>query len=384
VYQAGVRSEARQGAILEAAQDAIITMDDRLSVSEFNPAAERMFGRSKTDVIGQSLEHLLPASTRETQLDAFRRYLATGAGPLVDRHLEIRAMRADGSEFPVEVTVARVGGGRHAALTGFFRDVTGRRALEEQLRQSQKLEAIGRLASGVAHDFNNVLMSVIGSAELILMQLGPDDPLRGEAEEIKEAVRRGTDLSGQLLALGRRQAKAPKLLALGDVVSGMRTMLRRLISADIDLQILCEPAKGLVMADPAQIEQVVLNLVINARDAMAGGGRLTVALTEVATEDPVELARVEGHAGRYVRLSVSDTGSGIDATTRARLFEPFFSTKEQGRGTGLGLSIVHGIVKQSGGFIAVDSEPGRGSTFFIYLPLAEEQKPAAALTSSRP
>jgi two-component system, cell cycle sensor histidine kinase and response regulator CckA len=272
-----------------------------------------------------------------------------------------------------------VSGDSRAALTGFIRDITERRVLEEQLRQSQKLEAIGRLASGVAHDFNNILMSIMGSADLILMELPSDDPARGEAMEIKEAVRRGAALPRQLLAFSRRQATIPRLFELGEVIAGMDSMLRRLIGPEIEFEIVRASTLIMVMADLAQVEQVVLNLVINARDAMPGGGRLVVRVEEVDLHDPADLTQVEGRAGRYARLSVSDTGTGIDEKTRARLFEPFFTTKEQGKGTGLGLSIVYGIVRQSGGYISVVSELGHGATFLIHLPTAAALEPAPAL-----
>jgi signal transduction histidine kinase len=264
-------------------------------------------------------------------------------------------------------------------MTIFVRDITERRALEEQLRQSQKLEAIGRLAGGVAHDFNNILMSIMGSADVLLMELGPSDQARDEVTEIKHSVQRGAGLTRQLLAFSRRQATRQQLFPLAEVVRGMDTMLRRLIGPEIEFDIVSPPQPMTVMADPAQIEQVVLNLVINARDAMPQGGHLTVRVDEIEFDEAGAVTHVEGRTGRYVRLSVSDTGTGIDEQTRAKLFEPFFTTKEQGKGTGLGLSIVYGIVKQSGGYINVVSEVGRGATFIIYLPAATAPVPTAAM-----
>jgi PAS domain S-box-containing protein len=368
MYRAGAESEARQGAILEAAHDAIITMDAALNIREFNPAAEQMFGHARLDMLGRSVERLLPPADSAQHLSALKEYLARGAGPLADGQLEMTGLKADGSEFPVELSVARIGAESRAVLTGFLRDVTERRALEEQLRQSQKLEAIGRLAGGVAHDFNNILMSIMGSADLLLMQIARDDPARDEATEIKQSVDRGAGLTRQLLAFSRRQAKSSRLFALGDVVRGMDTMLRRLMGPEIELEIVTPAAPLSVVADSGQIEQVVLNLVVNARDAMAEGGRITVKVEEAHVDEAAAVALTEGNAGTYVRLSVADTGTGIDEATRAKLFEPFFTTKEQGKGTGLGLSIVYGIVKQSHGYITVASEPGRGATFLIYLP----------------
>jgi signal transduction histidine kinase len=271
-----------------------------------------------------------------------------------------------------------------ALLTGFIRDVTERRALEEQLRQSQKLEAIGRLAGGVAHDFNNILMSIMGAAELLLMQMSSDDPARSEAIEIKQSVERGAGVTRQLLAFGRRQATRTRLFALGDVVTGMETMLRRLLGPEIDFSIVSGPAPVMVQADSGQIEQVVMNLVINARDAMPEGGRLTVQVDDVELDEAAATTLVEGQAGLYGRLSVSDTGTGMTEQTRAKLFEPFFTTKEEGKGTGLGLSIVYGIVKQSRGYITVASKHGRGTTFTIYLPGVSVPDPVAPVTVSAP
>ena len=348
MYRTGADSEARQGAILEAAHDAIITMDSDLNIREFNPAAEQMF----------------------------KRYITSGEGPLAGRQLEMTAMRDDGAEFPVELTVSRIAGDSRAVITGFIRDITERRALEERLRQSQKLEAIGRLAGGVAHDFNNVLMSIMGSADLLLMEVTADESVRGEVTEIKESVRRGAALTRQLLAFSRRQATSPRLFDPSEIISGMDTMLRRLMGPEIDFDVVRAQASTPVRADPAQIEQVVLNLVVNARDAMPEGGRLTVKVEEIELDDTAATTHVEGRAGRYVCLSVSDTGTGIDEKTRRKLFEPFFTTKEEGKGTGLGLSIVYGIVKQSGGHISVVSEPGHGATFLIYLPMATSPEPS--------
>jgi PAS domain S-box-containing protein len=380
MYRAGVASEARQGAILEAAHDAIITMDQHLNIREFNPAAEQMFGYERMNILGRNVELLLPAATRAGTLDSLTTYMTSGEGPLARRRLELTGLRSDGTEFPVELTVARMGADNKSLMTGFVRDITEQRALEEQLRQSQKLEAIGRLAGGVAHDFNNILMSIMGAADLLLMQLTGDHPAaRDEASEIKQSVERGAGLTRQLLAFSRRQKTRPRLFALDAVVGGMDTMLRRLIGPEIELVIVRGAEPTTVMADSGQLEQVVLNLVINARDAMPEGGRITVRVDEIDLDETGVMAFAEARPGRYARLSVSDTGTGIDEATRGKLFEPFFTTKEQGKGTGLGLSIVYGIVKQSGGHISVASEPGRGAMFLIYLPAMTAPEPSPAI-----
>jgi len=375
MYRAGKEAEARQGAILEAAHDAIITMDSQLNIREFNPAAETMFGHQRLSILGKTVGLLLPPSGRAAQVEAFHRYISRGEGPLSGRHVEVVAMREDGTEFPVEISVSRVSGDSQSVVTGFIRDITERRALEEQLRQSQKLEAIGRLAGGVAHDFNNILMSIVGSADLLLMNIGPGDPDHAEVHEIKESVRRGAALTRQLLAFSRRQATVPKVFDLREVIGGMDTMLRRLMGPEIDFVVSRGPSPAVVHADPAQIEQVALNLAVNARDAMPKGGRLTLSVGEMELAGLPAVSAVEGKAGRYAFLSVADTGTGIDEATRARLFEPFFTTKEQDKGTGLGLSIVYGIVKQSNGYISVTSERGQGATFVVYLPTVAAAEP---------
>jgi len=380
VYRASVEVEARQGAILEAAHDAILTIDPQLNIREFNPAAERMFGHPRMDILGRNVELLLPPADRAAHLSAFSRYLTKGDGPLARRLIELTCVKADGTEFPGELTVARLGTDSHAIITGFVRDITERRLLEEELRQSQKLEAIGRLAGGVAHDFNNILMSIVGAADLMLLDLQEGSLAFNEAHEIKRSVQRGASLTRQLLAFSRRQATRPQLLTLNDVVGGMDTMLRRLIGPEIEIEMVLEADATKVRADPSQLEQVVLNLVVNARDAMPGGGRITVKIDSVRLDATAAINVVEGRAGDYARLTVSDTGMGMTEQTKAHLFEPFFTTKEQGRGTGLGLSIVYGIAKQNGGYITVVSEVGRGASFVIWLPAAGATAPAAMPT----
>jgi len=259
-----------------------------------------------------------------------------------------------------------------AVLYDNYRRLQREALLEEQLRQSQKIEAIGRLAGGVAHDFNNLLTVITGHSELILSCLRQDDPLRKDIKEIKRASERAASLTRQLLAFSRRQVLQPKVLNLNSIVADMDKMLRRLIGEDIDLVTILSPALWRVKADPGQIQQVILNLAINARDAMPGGGRLTIETANVEVDKTYSRRYADVQPGPYVMLTVSDTGCGMDEETRAHIFEPFFTTKEQGKGTGLGLSTAYGIIKQSEGFIEVQSEPNRGSVFKIYLPRVAE------------
>ncbi|MGH3103067.1 MAG: ATP-binding protein [Gaiellaceae bacterium] len=281
---------------------------------------------------------------------------------------EYRLLAGDGRPVWVldETVLVRDEDGRSMFRHGFFLDVTAQKEaeheqarLEEELRQSQKMESVGRLAGGVAHDFNNLLMAISGYGDLALARLGPDaGALRANLEGIKQAAERATSLTRQLLAFSRKQILQPKVLDLNGVVAGMDGLLRRLIGEDVEVVTVFDPAVGRVEADPGQLEQVLVNLAINARDAMPGGGTLTI---ETASAPP----------GR-VLLSVSDTGSGIDPETKKRIFEPFFTTKDMGKGTGLGLSTVYGIVAQSGGSIEVESTPGAGATFRVYLPVVEQ------------
>lgn len=262
--------------------------------------------------------------------------------------------------------------GRNAALV-VAQDITERKRLEEQLHQSQKMEAIGRLAGGIAHDLNNILMVIIGYGELLLDRYRDElDPLHKELEQIRKAGERAAALTQQLLIFSRKQVLQPQILGLNLVVADMVKMLQRVIGEDIDLNIALEPALGHVEADPSQIEQVILNLVVNARAAMPQGGKLTIETANVELDETYAHWHAGVKPGPYVMLAVSDTGCGMDAETKAHLFEPFFTTKAQGQGTGLGLATVYGIVKQSGGDIWVYSELGQGATFKVYLPQVEE------------
>jgi two-component system cell cycle sensor histidine kinase/response regulator CckA len=257
-----------------------------------------------------------------------------------------------------------------------------RKHLEEQLRQSQKMEAIGRLAGGIAHDFNNLLTAIIGYSQLLLSRLNEDDPMRMEIVEIEKSGRRAASLTSQLLAFSRKQVIQPRVLDLNSVISDLDKMLRRVIGEDIDLINVLNRTLAPVKMDPGQVEQIIMNLAVNGRDAMPRGGRLIIETRNVEFDEHFTESEVLIPPGSYVLLSVSDTGCGMDIETQARIFEPFFTTKPAGKGTGLGLSTVYGIVKQSGGDICFQSEPGRGTTFKVYLPTADGRVEAVSPRST--
>jgi two-component system cell cycle sensor histidine kinase/response regulator CckA len=364
--------EARKRAILDAAIDAIVAIDHEGRITEFNPAAEQMFGWARKDIIGRQIaETIIPPALRDRHRQGFRRYLTTGESTILGRRLQLTAVHADGREFPVELTVHRVVYPGPPTFSAFIRDLTESRRLEEQLLQAQKMESVGRLAGGIAHDFNNLLTAISGYSQLAL-----DDPeatprVKADLEQIVTAAARATELTGQLLAFSRRQVMQPIALHLGAELQNITPMLHRLLREDVNLVTSIDPAVGHVLADPGQLTQVILNLVVNARDAMPTGGTVTVEARNIDLDTEYAQGHPEVVPGPYVMLSVTDTGVGMDEATRARLFEPFFTTKEQGKGTGLGLATVYGIVKQSGGHIWVYSEPDHGTVFKVYLPRVE-------------
>ncbi|MGH9557424.1 MAG: PAS domain S-box protein [Terriglobales bacterium] len=306
-------------------------------------------------------------------------------------NVEAEWKRKDGQSITVRLNGRVVPGPRpkNPSLEFIAEDVTAQRSLEAQFRQSQKMEAVGRLAGGVAHDFNNLLTVISGYADLILQQLDSDDPMRREMGQINKAAERAALLTRQLLAFSRQQMLEPRVLQLNDVVTGIEPMLRRLLGEDIRLITRLRPGLGRTKADPGQMEQVIMNLAVNARDAMPKGGELIIETSETFLDKSFAHDQPTVKPGRYVQFSVTDTGTGMDEETLARVFEPFFTTKERGKGTGLGLSTVYGIVKQSDGYIWAQSKPGKGASFQLYLPLveipvAQPADPEPARTTEKP
>jgi PAS domain S-box-containing protein len=360
-------SEALYRKVIEASFDGIGITEGGV-VRDANRGFAEMFGYAQDEVIGK----LILDFVADESVEAIRQRLAEE----MEGTYELVGKRKDGSKVLLEATARTHNiGGRPGRLTA-LRDVTQKRQLEEQYRQAQKMEAVGRLAGGVAHDFNNLLTVITSCTELLLMDTGECDPRRDNLEEIRKAAQGAAALTRQLLAFSRQQVVEPKLVTIEEVVVTAEKMLQRLIGEDVELVAVLSDAPATVRIDPSQLEQVIMNLAVNARDAMPDGGKLTLETSAVELDEVYARTHWPAIPGRFAMLAVSDTGIGMTDQTKTRIFEPFFTTKEVGRGTGLGLATVYGIVKQSGGFIWVYSEPGAGATFRIYLPRVDES-PAA-------
>jgi PAS domain S-box-containing protein len=383
VAERGLRELA---ALVEWSDDAIVAENFDSVITSWNAAAEKMYGYSSSEVIGKSAEIIAPPEKLQEVASNVARARSGEAF-----RLETQRMAKDGRLMNVALTVSPIkdNEGHVVGISTIARDITDRKKLEDQLRQSQKMEAIGRLAGGIAHDFNNLLSIIVGYTYVLQSSLPEGDTLRGSADQVMHAAEKASALTRQLLAFSRRQVLQPEVISLNDVIGGIEKMLPRLIGEDIDLRTVKSPSLKRVKADPSQIEQVIMNLVVNSRDAMPEGGKLTIETTDVYF-GPDEAAHHGVRSGNYVLLAVTDSGMGMDAQTRAHIFEPFFTTKEPGRGTGLGLATVYGIVSQSNGYIWVYSELGKGTTFKIYFPATTEtgepsrisQHPQLSLTGS--
>jgi PAS domain S-box-containing protein len=363
------QSEERYRDLVENAHDIIYSHDLEGNYTSVNKAGEQITGYTREEALKMNLMQTVAPEYLEGTREMIRKKLA---GEKVTAY-ELEVIAKDGHRVTLEVNTKLVmQDGVAVGVQGIARNITERKQLEDQLRQSQKMEAVGRLAGGVAHDFNNLLTAIIGYSELSIRKLKAEDPLRHNIEEIKKAGERATNLTRQLLAFSRKQVLQPKVLDINTVVSDVEKMLHRLIGEDIDLRTLLAPELGSIKADPGQIEQVILNLVVNARDAMPHGGEMTIETENVYLDAEYAKHHIAVEPGPYVMLAVSDNGCGMDEEIRAQIFEPFFTTKEQGKGTGLGLSTVYGIIKQSKGSIWVYSEVEQGTTFKVYLPRVDE------------
>ena len=353
----------------EHISDGVLIDDQKGRILYANDRFLKIFGFSQKDLLDMDSFRFVAPEWRERVRNYHTQYLA---GEDVPDRFEFEGLKKSGSKIWLEVGVAVVErDGVSQGIQSLVRDITNRKILEAQLLQSQKLDAIGRLAGGIAHDFNNLLTVIKGHAEFILLDLSEAHPIRPDAEGIRKAADRASLLTQQLLAFSRQQILQPRVLDLRRIVSGLQRMLSRLLSEDIQLVTSFSQDKGCVFADESQIEQVIVNLVINARDAMKSGGKLTIEVSNVDIDEYSLVTNPDLHPGRYMQLSISDTGCGMNADTQARIFEPFYSTKLSEKGSGLGLAMVYGIIKQSDGVIEVSSEPDVGTTFMVYLPRVE-------------
>ena len=368
--------EEQLQAVITAAPIPIVSLDLDENVTLWNPAAERVFGWSESEVIGRRIPYVPEGLSEESE---HLRQLTRDGGTVEGE--EITRLRKDGQHLQLRMWVGPLHdeNGTICGSTGLFQDITYERLVEEQLRQSQKMDAIGQLAGGIAHDFNNLLTPIIGYCDLILT--GDDDVGPSVKEDVmlmRDTAERASRLTRQILTFSRRQPLEPKMLNINDVVSTMEPLLRRTLGEDIELSTTYSPDPAIAEVDGQQLQQALLNLVVNARAAMPSGGRLTLQTANVNLDGRYQLTHPDVAPGRYVLLAVADTGAGMTPEVQAHIFEPFYTTKAPGEGTGLGLSTVHGIVKQSGGHIDVHSEVGQGSTFTIYLPRAQGHAESSA------
>jgi PAS domain S-box-containing protein len=368
------QSETRYGFMVDKVPFAIISFDPRYNILEWNRAAERIFGWSREEVVGRNeFELIIP----EKNMEEMKQLLDSYAQGSTEIKSNINQnLRKDGTIITCrwqDVIIRDSEGGVEGILATAI-DVTEQARLEEQLNQAQKLESVGRLAGGMAHDFNNLLTTILGYSELISMDQSLNDTVAEGIEDIRKSAERGARLIRQLLAFSRKQILQPRLINLNELITDLEKMLKRLIEENIDLITKLEPEIKQIEADPVQIEQVIMNLAVNSRDAMAEGGKLIIETGNIYLDEDYCRVHSVVQPGDYVMLAVSDNGHGMDEETRRQVFDPFFTTKEVGKGTGLGLATVYGIVKQSGGYVWVYSEPDQGTTFKIYLPQIKEDQ----------
>ena len=385
--------ESHLRSILETVPEAMVVIDDAGEMISFSKAAEKLFGYSADEVCGRNVRLLMPNPDRDRHDGYIARYVATGERRIIGFGRVVTGQRKDGTTFPMELAIGEAATNGKRIFTGFIRDLTSRHKMEEELRQAQKMEAVGQLTGGIAHDFNNLLTVISGNLEMIERRLDDKD-LRVLLREAQDAAEDGAKLTGQLLAFGRRQTLTPKLTDIGQLVSNFADLLRRTLGEAIELRTVVTGAGHTALVDGAQLQNALLNLALNARDAMPRGGRLTVEISRRRLDADYAQEHPQLRIGDYVLLSVADTGIGMSAEVQQRAFEPFFTTKGVGAGTGLGLSMAFGFARQSGGDLQLQSELGKGTTLQLFLPAAapapvqpeqrpEEAPPAASQPQSR-
>jgi len=365
------QSEAKYRSVVENTNEAILVIQDGRLVFA-NPRATQITGCSSSQLTTRSLEDLVHPDDRQMVADLLAGTLNGEPLPEFQAYRLLRPRKEDRVAW-VDMSAVQITWEGSPAILSFLSDVTERKHLEDQFRQAQKMESVGRLAGGIAHDFNNLLTAINGFASLLELELPPSDPKREYATAIRKAGERAAKLTSQLLAFSRKQIIQPQVVSLNGVVRGMEQMLRRIIGEDVEMETVLASSLWPVMVDATQTEQVIINLAVNARDAMPTGGKLTIETANVVLDDRFVVEHLGSRPGEHVVLTVRDNGVGMSEEVKSHLFEPFFTTKEEGKGTGLGLATAYGIVKQNGGYIWCDSEEGHGTAFTIYLPRCREQ-----------
>jgi PAS domain S-box-containing protein len=363
---------ARLRAVVDTAVDGVILIDATGKVLMFNPACERLFGYRTDEVIGQNVKMLMPSPYREEHDQYIENYRSTGERKIIGIGREVVGRRRDGSTFPMDLSVGEAKLEGESTFVGIIHDLTDRKKTEEQLVQAQKMETVGQLSGGIAHDFNNLLTVIIGNGELLKEKMKSRADLRQICDSIIGAGDRGAELTRRLLAFSRRQTLKPTIIDCNALVEGMRLLLRRTLREDIEITTSLDPDIWAGFADVAQLESAILNLALNAQDAMPGGGTLTISTGVARLDEHYRDTHPEVVVGDYVLIAVTDDGEGMTEEVRLRVFEPFFTTKDVGKGSGLGLSMVYGFIKQSNGHVAIYSELGLGTTVRLYLPISQD------------
>jgi PAS domain S-box-containing protein len=376
--QALRESMARLTAVVETAVDGFILIDSRGRILLFNPACERLFGYRAEEVFHENVKMLMPPTYSQHHDDYIKNFLRTGERKIIGIGREVIGMRKDGSTFPMDLSVGEAKQDGESIFVGIIHDLTARKQTEEQLRQAQKMEMVGQLSGGIAHDFNNLLTVIVGNAEHLSEQLRARPDLQRIAGDLCQAGERGAELTQRLLAFSRRQLLHPRAVNCHELLDSVRKLLRRTLRENIEIEIAPNSLEILAFADRAQLESSVLNLALNAQDAMPNGGHLTLSTGLASLDDHYGALHPEITAGEYAMIAVTDDGVGMTAEVVARAFEPFYTTKEVGKGSGLGLSMVYGFAKQSNGHVSIYSEVGLGTTVRIFLPhvTAKGQKPS--------
>jgi PAS domain S-box-containing protein len=373
--------EAHLRSILETVPESMIVIDEAGLISSFSAASEALFGYSAAEVRGRNVRMLMPSPDREAHDGYINNYLQTGERRIIGYGRIVTGLRKDGTTFPMELAVGEAIADGRRIFTGFVRDLSSRQRIEEELRQAQKMEAVGQLTGGVAHDFNNLLTVISGNLEMLEGKIS-DPKLLTLLQEARDATDDGAKLTGQLLAFGRRQPLAPRSTDVGRLVQGFSDLLGRSIGESIELRTVVRSESCMALVDGSQLQNALLNLSLNARDAMPRGGKLVVDISCVKIDSDYAQMYAEVHSGEYVVIAVTDTGTGMTEEVKQKAFEPFFTTKAVGAGSGMGLSMVYGFVKQSGGHVQIYSEVGQGTSVRIFLPMTQDEARAEVAATS--